>query len=185
MNYDDYLVKGDVDAILESVRKVCGIKLRSSIVNNDDHEDVTQEIVYKVFTLLDRYDKSRGKLTTYVRSIADTCIKDYYRVANRKINKALVKGDPSESSYADKFKHYPTQDNLFAGDFGSIDCNFSISELYIDIERNTEITSKELFVLKLKVAGYKNKEVAKVLKCTDARVCQLWSSVQKKIGKTI
>ena len=53
----------------------------SCLLNRQDAEDVTSEIFFAIWDNLDRYDQKRGKLSTWIGTIARHRVQDFWKKA--------------------------------------------------------------------------------------------------------
>jgi RNA polymerase sporulation-specific sigma factor len=178
VNYEEMLVKNDVESILERVREVCSQKLVIKGFNSYtmENEDVIQEVLLQVYRRIKEYDCKRSKFSTFVETIINNKLTDCFRASSNPCNVMIAK---SKCLTTAGWLDDDDKDSVYV----SVDGEYGYGELLIEVEKRLAGVEKQTF--DLLVAGYRQREIATILQRTPARVSQIVKSVQNKIKKLI
>lgn len=178
MGFDDLFAIGDIDAFLDKAQEKCRQKLRGKTFAGMEKEDVTQEVMIKLYNALEKYDAEKAKMSTFVDHLIENKIKDMYRKCMSEKNLSVVNavhlvctdmGGNDESDGVDT--------GLTLGHVGFAYENF---EFVTDIMENMKLNDREKEIFKLRTSGYEFVEIAGILGVSKARVSQLWKAIREK-----
>ena len=172
-SYDELLALGELDLFLEKVRNHTSKKIRNRDFAGMEREDVIQEVLIKVYKSIESFDPSKSKASTFVDHVIENKIKDCLRSAGSESNLCNVNSvplidDTSGEEYIEGTIIIPVEESMY-----------SYIEYLQDI-KNIDLTEKETEVVKLKIAGYNNTEIANILGCTRATVHNIWNKIKDK-----
>ena len=74
-------------------------KVLSGLFSNDDLNDIVQDVFVKVWESRDKYDESRGALSTWVGTIAKNAVRD--DAAKEKRRRSIFSSNPLVENYGD------------------------------------------------------------------------------------
>lgn len=178
MGFDELLAIGDMDAFLRKAQDKCRHKLKGQTFAGMDKEDVTQEVMIKLYKSLDQYDAQKAKLSTFVDHIIDNKIKDMYRKCMSEKNLNVVNAIQVVSTDLD------TEDEADGGEgmltLGHEGYAYENFEFITDIMENMQLTDREKEIFKLRSSGYEFVEIADILGVSKARISQIWKGIREK-----
>lgn len=178
LGFDDLFEIGDIDTFLNKAQEKCRHKLRGKTFAGMEKEDVTQEIMIKLYNALDKYDAEKAKMSTFVDHLIENKIKDMYRKCMSEKNLSVVNAvqlvctDLGASDESDG-----TDTALTLGHAGFAFENF---EFVTDIMENMKLNDREKEIFKLRTSGYEFVEIAAMLGVSKARISQLWKAIREK-----
>lgn len=169
------MLEQDIDAFMQKVKHVCAKKLRNIDLAGIEEDDVTQEVLMKVYMSLDNYDASKARLSTYVHRVIDNMIADCLRRCGAKKNLMVVNSlSIIERPYGEEEK----------GEFvhlGITDEDIEYFELFTDIMENLQLNEIEKQVFRLRASGYEFAEIANYLKIKKHKVYSIWNHIKRKV----
>jgi len=176
--YKELEERNDMNMFLEKIRKYCTIKLHNTTFAGMDKEDVIQEILLKVYSVVNNYDLSKGSITTYLDKIIDNKVKDCLRHASSHTN--LVNTNAQSLDIVANYEDQKTSKS-FNIDLRADDSAYSCREYVLDILDRVKLTNKESEVLKLHLTGYSFIEIAKHSGCSKSRISHIWKNIRGKL----
>ncbi|WMT39260.1 sigma-70 family RNA polymerase sigma factor [Paenibacillus sp. D2_2] len=177
MGFDELFAIGDVDAFLSKAEEKCRQKLRGKTFAGMEKEDVTQEVLIKLYRSLDQYDVTKARMSTFVDHLIDNKIKDMYRKCMTEKNLNVVNAIQVISTDLDIDDETGNGVGIALGHEGYAYENF---EFVTDIMENMELNDREKKIFKLRSTGYEFVEIADILGVSKARVSQLWKGIREK-----
>ncbi|NGQ95335.1 RNA polymerase sigma factor [Brevibacillus sp. SYP-B805] len=173
--FDELYAMDEVEEILAKVKKKCEIKLKGKRFAGMEHEDVVQEVLFKTYKVLDKYDSSIAKINTFLNSVIDNMIKDCYKSTMSGKNLAVVNAIDIAGLIKAEVKEEGVCYHVGVEDRGFENC-----EVLMDIMENMGLNDRERQVFKLRSAGYEYQEIAKMVGVSKSRVQQIWKSIVVK-----
>jgi RNA polymerase sporulation-specific sigma factor len=175
---DELLEIKETEEFLKTVQSFCRKKLSSVYYLNEyDKEDITQNVLIKVYKALDKYDKSVSKASTYFDVIVTNGIKSCLREINKENNKlnssALALVEYYEPDESDEPSHLKTEVTDDSSIFDTVDS-------VIDFMENSGLSEKEKKIFSLRYEGFEFQDIAQMLGYTKARISQLWKGIVEK-----
>jgi RNA polymerase sporulation-specific sigma factor len=150
--------------ILELAKEVCRKKLPKCYYKGMQQDDVTQNVLIRVWSGFASYDEDKGSYYTFVNTIAENIMKNGIREMNSK--GALAHRESLKCDW-----------DIIVDTIEDKDSDIAVSETLQNI-LNLVKSPKERAVILLKAKGYKPSEIAKKINCSDARVSQILKQVQ-------
>jgi len=176
MGFDELFAIGDMDAFLEKAQLKCRQKLRGKTFAGMEQEDVTQEVMIKLYNSLDKYDADKARVSTFVDHLIDNKIKDMYRKCMTSKNLNVVNAVQILSSSSDVVETDGNNGTVL-GHEGYAYENF---EFITDIMENMQLNEREKEIFKLRSSGYEFVEIADIFGLSKPRISQIWKGIRDK-----
>lgn len=178
MGFDELFAIGDMNAFLNKAQDKCRQKLKGKTFAGMEKEDVTQEVMIKLYKSLDQYSAEKAKMSTFVDHLIDNKIKDMYRKCMSEKNLNVVNAVQVVSTDLDVEDE--TADTSMGLTLGHEGYAFENFEFVTDIMENMKLNEREKEIFKLRSNGYEFVEIASILGVTKARISQLWKGIREK-----
>ncbi|ATO48553.1 sigma-70 family RNA polymerase sigma factor [Brevibacillus laterosporus] len=177
LGFDELFAIGDMDAFLSKAQDKCRKKLRGKTFAGMEKNDVTQEVMIKLYKSLDKYDADKAKMSTFVDHLINNKIKDMYRKCMSEKNLSVVNAVQILSTDLDT-----DDENVNGASFvlGHEGYGFENFEFVTDIMDNMKLNDREKEIFKLRSSGYEFVEIAEILGVSKPRVSQLWKGIREK-----
>lgn len=177
MGFDKLFAIGDMDAFLNKAQEKCRQKLKGKTFAGMEKDDVTQEVMIKLYNSLEKYDAEKAKMSTFVDHLIDNKIKDMYRKCMTEKNLSVVNAVQVVSTDLDIDDERSSQPGITLGHKGYAYENF---EFVTDIMENMKLNEREKEIFRLRTSGYEFVEIADILGVSKARISQLWKAIRIK-----
>lgn len=163
------MTKEQEDLIVDNLKLVYKALQRK----NMNTEDMRSEATLRLCESIDKFDPNKGEFSTFVYMVVETTIKRYFRE-----NDALKRKIHNEYLYSLDKEMYEDTDcyDFIEDDFHGID-DYETTEIINNIQMK-EIEKK---VFNMLILGYKQEEIAKVLKCTKQYISIIKKNLKEKI----
>nr|WP_154957606.1 sigma-70 family RNA polymerase sigma factor [Paenibacillus xylanexedens] len=177
MGFDALFEIGDMDLFLNKAQEKCRHKLRGKTFAGMEKEDVTQEILIKLMSSLDKYDSEKAKMSTFVDHLIDNKIKDMYRKCMSEKNLSVVNAAQIMTTDHGGDESDGTDMAVVLGHTGFAYENF---EFLTDIMENMRLNDREKHIFRLRTSGYEFVEIAAIQGVSKARISQIWKGIRAK-----
>jgi len=173
---DELLMAGDINGFLAKMERILNYKLAGKSFAGVEMEDVTQEVLLKVYKSISAYDSTRTKANTFFNKVADNKIKDVFRSLGsesnlRSVNYAplMVGGDDEDSSVLN-FDGYIQED-------------FEYNILVHDVLHNYGLSDIEKSIFELRAQDYTYTEIAGILNTSKQAVSYHKKGIEAKLSQ--
>jgi len=172
-NLDEIIALGEVDMLLDVVKKHTEERVGQINFAGVEKEDVVQEVLIKVYQNLNKFDKTKASARTFFSRVIDNKIRDCLRLSGTNTNLALV----NAYSLIDDYQDIDTEETTNEIAVGTEDIGYSYVEFRSIVSEFSDIEKR---VLKLKMSGYTLQEIADKLGYSKSRIGQISREISKR-----
>lgn len=166
------------DSLHKTYKKYIGNSYIKDYINEDDFK---QECYIYIMKYIKNFDEKRASINTYIPLLVMSCAKIQIRDFKWNKNQIFNSAYSLDMEFNNDFGEKNTYGDFISDKNYDLETN-SINHLYIKTILESDFLSElEQKILKLSLNGYKQKEIAIILNCTQSRISQHLKKAKEKI----
>ncbi len=181
-NFENWLDENNISIgdVISVTKAYCRKMGNSNSFVTMDVDDVSQEVLLKLFKFYHKYNKDRAKATTFIRSIQISKIKDCLTAERNNRSNKSRKFYTFDKDAKDYNTYYVSESMEM--ELAYEDDAIEMTHIFEDM-RHIKFTERERVVIDYRLKGFPKNEIAVIMQVTPSRISEILNSIRKKITK--